>query len=120
MPHEVNGFQCNYCHRTFYRMVDAHNHERACKYNPERRSCFTCKHNAQRQVWCGTSYGEDIDVETDMPYWVKVWWCDVRSKPISAKPYYDACETDNKDRDWNDHERPVPGTCWDWESKKEK
>ena len=33
MPHEINAYQCDYCNRTFYRKVDAVNHECACKYN---------------------------------------------------------------------------------------
>lgn len=48
MPHEIKAFQCDYCHRAFARMVDAVNHETACRFNPKLRYCCTCKYQTKK------------------------------------------------------------------------
>ena len=108
MPHEINAYQCDYCNRTFYRKVDAVNHECACKYNPARRSCYTCKLYQKPEykevVESPFIGGEPYEITTEK------FICTKFNKPIYEKPYFEECETGG----YND-DQPIAGTCWWYE-----
>ena len=108
MPHEAKGFQCNFCKRMFGRRVDAANHENACKFNPARRSCYTCKHGEMMEF---TEHIEFLGSSEELPY--KSYGCKHFGKPMVEKPYYIDCDTDD---DGIHPVRPRPGTCafWEW------
>lgn len=112
MPHEINAYQCDYCNRKFYRKVDAVNHECACKYNPARRSCYTCKLYQKRE------YTEAVDIpfigEEPVEITTEKYICTKFNKPIYEKPYFEECDTEGYHDD-----NPIPGTCWWYEQKEE-
>lgn len=97
MPHTTIAYQCDYCRRTFYRNVDALNHERSCKFNPARRSCYTCKHYQEQE-------------------YAKI--CTKWDQPIHEKPYFLECEYETTFAFEGDYiSSPIPGTCLHWESR---
>ena len=115
MPHTISAYQCDYCHRAFERKVDAVNHECACKYNPARRTCYTCKHYQEREytrIEPGYFIGEEDHEVTAKGYICTKW-----NMPIHDKPYYKECETTD---DTYTEPTPVPGTCWHYEPKENK
>lgn len=97
MPHTISAYQCDFCNRTFYRRVDALNHERSCKFNPTRRSCYTCKHYQEQE-------------------YAKI--CTKWNQPIHEKPYFLECEYETIFEFQGDiKSAPIPGTCLHWESR---
>lgn len=120
MPHTINGYQCDFCNRTFYRKVDALNHEWACKYNPARRSCYTCKHYERKEytrIEPGYFEGEGEHEVT-----AEGLICTHHNKPIHDKPYYIDCETGEEICDiyGNVKGKPIPGSCLWWEEKEKE
>ena len=111
MPHEVNAFQCCFCRRVFRRKQDAENHERACKYNPERRSCYTCA------LFREGDYTETLPSlftdEKDDEIVLHGMICTKHGEPIWKKPYYIECDF----YDGYGDEQPMPGTCLYYEKK---
>ena len=103
----VSGFKCDFCNRMFLRPVNASQHETACKYNPKRRMCATCK-NLQM-------------ISTDgMVGWlhgIMTRGCIVHNAPINDRPWEIECDT-------NDHgyrsgkPEPIPGTCGYYETRR--
>lgn len=119
MPHTISAYQCDFCNRTFYRKVDVLNHERACKYNPARRSCYTCKLYERKEytkIEPGYFVGEEEHEIT-----VKGYVCTRHNKPIFEKPYLIDCEEGDEICDiYGDAKSvPIPGTCLWWEAKED-
>ncbi len=111
--HKKEAFQCDFCYRCFARPVDAANHEVACKYNPARRSCYTCKHMDKNSVISTTflfseGVGEHIDI-TGMV-------CTHFNLPVGDKPYFIECET--KEGFYGEIIN-IPGTCLCYEQKED-
>ena len=116
MPHTISAYQCDFCNRTFYRKVDVLNHERACKYNPARRSCNTCKFYERKEytrIETGYFVGEE-----DHEITVEGYVCTKHNKPIHEKPYFLECEYETTFAFEGDYiSSPIPGTCLWWEAK---
>ena len=109
MPHETTAWKCNFCHRCFSRRVGACNHEYACKYNPARRMCFTCKHYDPNGEWteeCSDDFFDETIVRTH-----HAQICNHFEVPLSAQPWFEDCELSDIAA------RPIPGTCHHWEPK---
>ena len=119
MPHEITAWKCDFCHRCFVRKVDVINHEYACKYNPTRRMCFTCKHFDLKGEFIRTLSEKELEIQKE--FWgdesttrkFVAMKCNHFDMPISEKPYFIEC--DFSGYDWENI--PTPGTCFWWEPK---
>lgn len=123
MPHETTAWQCNFCHRCFIRKVDACNHEYTCKFNPERRMCFTCKHYEPKKEITQTYPPDELALHEEMglplTFTTTVQYCAHFKMPLYEKPYFQECEY----YEWynnGDPIKPMPGSCIYWEPKEEK
>lgn len=121
MAHQVNAWQCDFCHRCFSRKVNAMAHESSCKLNPARRSCYTCKHMDPHGI-VGHIDCEDPMFGDLTPAWatpesleLRGKFCDHFKTPLADKPYFIDCEMTNYEYD--DQAQPIPGTCCWWEAK---
>lgn len=105
---KVEAWKCDFCERVYTRSVSTANHQRACRCNPARRNCITCKHSRLEMILREYS---PLNIEP-----TEVWapWCSQHEKQISEKPYFDECELIQ-----NDHteDEPIPGTCFYYEYK---
>lgn len=117
MPTEITAYKCAYCNRVSRTRSGIINHEWACKYNPGRRNCHTCKFCETDTIIIppGEPGNEPDERErlfgiTPKPRTYHGLICKYFNSPVGYKPYYRECETD-----WN--ERPMPGTCWYYEPK---
>lgn len=108
MPHEIKAFQCDYCHRAFARMVDAVNHENACRLNPELRYCCTCKYQTKKSE----EMTDNLPFAIETTFVRACSYCSHFEMDIHDKPYYENCEEDGRGE-------PIPGTCTWWEPKEE-
>ena len=122
MPHETTAWRCDFCHRCFSRKVDATNHEYACKHNPARRMCFTCKHFVPKGKLIRTLSEEEIEIQkifygdesTTREY--VAMKCNHFGVPMTEKPYFIKC--DYVSYGVTDCEaEPIPGSCLYWEPK---
>lgn len=114
MAHEKNGYQCDFCNKIYARKVNAEQHEAACKYNPARRSCYTCKHCVKKDHTIIEKKALDDEA---YEYTLKVNVCQHFDKAIFEKPYQLECDVD--DRDGYGPVVPIPGSCFHWEPKEE-
>ena len=119
MPHEITAWQCNFCRRVSRTKAGAERHECACKHNPTRRACHTCKHldpKAEIEVGCSDEeemFFKELIGEAQVTRTYQTMFCKHFGKPISEKPYFEECEH----YDWPHEETPMPGTCFHWEPK---
>ena len=106
MAIEVIAFKCEFCSRVFRRRQDAAAHEKACKYNPERRSCHTC-------AWLDNHGFMEIDVGGGKTATLNCKMCLKFLMPLNQKPYYEDCDYKLVDN----HEEKIPGTCNEYMQK---
>ncbi len=108
----TKAWKCSFCSRCFMKKGTAVSHEAACKRNPERRHCATCVYG----VMIGDYHdliGETVALDLErIPYIGP--WCAYHKQPMSEKPYYIECDTD--DNPYYE-EQPIPGTCWNYKYK---
>ena len=112
MPHEAKGFQCDFCTRMFKTIVDAVKHEDACKFNPARRSCYTCKHGELMTNKEFFEYSGDVGEHTHVCYLREYYGCKYFGKPIAENMDNIDCDTYD---DGINPALPIRGTCLHWE-----
>lgn len=119
MPEQITkAWKCKFCSRCFVNKGVAINHETACKRNPERQHCATCVHGIMLKN--ERKLKEPLTVESYIPGYEECAvtycgpWCAFHEQPMSEKPYFIECETD--DNPYYE-ERPIPGTCFNYKYK---
>ena len=120
MPFETKAYQCNFCRKVSRTRAGAERHENACKWNPARRSCHTCKHcEMKANIPVAVSdeekaFYEEVGAVVEDYATIRGMYCKHFNKPVSEKPYFEEC--DIYDDTYTD-ERPMPGTCWHYEPR---
>ena len=66
----------------FKTIVDAVKHEDACKFNPARRSCYTCKHGELMTAKEFFEYSGDVGEHTHVCYLREYYGCKHFGQPI--------------------------------------
>lgn len=114
MPHEEKGFQCDFCTRLFGSLADAASHEDVCKFNPSKRTCYTCKHSELMTDKEFFEYTGDVGEHTHVCYLREYYGCKHYKMPITDDMDIIPCDTDN---DGINPALPKSGTCawWEWE-----
>lgn len=111
MPHEAKGFQCDFCTRMFGSLADAASHEDVCKFNPSRRTCYTCKNSEMmsHEVW--REFTDDSGVHINGIYVHSYYGCKHYKMPITDDMDIILFDTDN---DGINPALPKSGTCAFW------
>lgn len=112
----TKAWKCSFCNRCFMNKGVAYSHEIACKRNPERRHCATCIHGIMLDN--ERNLKEPLSIESYIPGFkekIETYcgpWCAFHEQPMSGKPYFIECETDEYYGC-----RPIPSSCFHYEYK---
>lgn len=107
MTKQVIAHKCDFCSKVYGRKVNAKQHEKTCKNNPERHNCITC-------VYGGLTVMDVVDIGEGHTMDVTAPACHYHGKLMSDKPYQIDCK-----EFFDDYGilRSTPGTCEHYEYK---